>query len=301
MSWARIDDQMAFHPKMVKAGNEAVGAWARMIAYASAHLTDGFVPRDVALAIAGSKKLLDKMVTDRLLDADGDDYRVHNFLDWNPSGADVKAKRDREREKKDQQRKRAGRGGDGRYESRGPSPGDNEGDKPRDNEGDSAGDVSGDKPEDSGGDKAGDSLRTRPRPQENINTSARVNGDASRAVAAAFQARGLLVPDSGGVADVRRKVEAYVEASGESFEAVLARAMPAFDRVLAQFDVGGAPTPWLFSKHWDRVQTEMAGTAKAPSLRNGRSSSNDAPASQPDDVRTVLNRQKKKPGDGEKP
>jgi hypothetical protein len=292
VSWARIDDQMAFHPKMVKAGNEAVGAWARMIAYASAHLTDGFVPRDVALAIAGSKKLLDKMVAERLLDAEGDDYRVHNFLDWNPSGADVKAKRDRERAKKDQQRKRPGRGGDGRFESRGDNPGDN----PRDNNGDNGGDNPGDNAQDAAGDNGGDSLRTRPRPlSENINTSARTAGAPTphQAVLAWFNRRGVLVPDALGVAQVVQRIEAYVAASGQPLEAVLDRAMAAFDRVLESFDVGGSPTPWLFTKHWDRIQTEMAGTSKAPSERNGKSRHHDTPNTQPDDVRTVLARQKR--------
>src|SRR5437879_3350306 len=40
----RVDDGLHANPKVVKAGDEAIGFWARAGAYCMAYLTDGFVP-----------------------------------------------------------------------------------------------------------------------------------------------------------------------------------------------------------------------------------------------------------------
>jgi hypothetical protein len=96
MSWARLDDQMAFHPKVVMAGNEAVGAWARAIAWCAAHLTDGVVPWHVAITIA-SKKTWMKLIEIGLID-DGKDPNyliVHDFLTYNPTAESVRRERAR--------------------------------------------------------------------------------------------------------------------------------------------------------------------------------------------------------------
>jgi hypothetical protein len=85
VSWARIDDKMAYGAKTLSAGNEAVGAWVRMLAWSCERGTDGLVPRYVALNIAGKPKVIARLVQARMLDQDGDDYRIHDFLDWNPS------------------------------------------------------------------------------------------------------------------------------------------------------------------------------------------------------------------------
>lgn len=92
MSWARLDDQVAFHAKTIAAGNEAFGAWARMLAWSCAHMTDGKVPRAVARSIT-TPKVLGKLVDVRLLDIDGDGYAIHDFLEWNPSQEQERAKR----------------------------------------------------------------------------------------------------------------------------------------------------------------------------------------------------------------
>jgi hypothetical protein len=92
MSWACLDDQMTFNPKIVRAGNEVVGAWARMIAYSAAHLTDGVVPTSVADMIA-SKQLLQQMLQQGFVDVHADGYQVHDYLDFNPSAQEVKEKK----------------------------------------------------------------------------------------------------------------------------------------------------------------------------------------------------------------
>lgn len=81
MSWAYLDDQVAFHRKTLAAGNEAFGAWIRMIAHACAYDTRGLVERSVALSIT-SKKVIARLLEVGLLERDGEHYRIHDFDDW---------------------------------------------------------------------------------------------------------------------------------------------------------------------------------------------------------------------------
>lgn len=93
MSWYRVDDQATFHPKIVRAGNEAFGAITRFGTYCSAYLTDGFVPEAIALSIC-SQSVIDSLVScDLLLIADGG-YEIHDYLDYNPSKEEAIAKRE---------------------------------------------------------------------------------------------------------------------------------------------------------------------------------------------------------------
>lgn len=48
MAWFKIDDSSHMHPKIVKAGNAALGLWVRAGAYSAQHLTEGTVPAVVA-------------------------------------------------------------------------------------------------------------------------------------------------------------------------------------------------------------------------------------------------------------
>lgn len=94
MSWFKLDDQAYDHPKFMRAGNEAIGAWCRAGMWSSKHLTDGVVPREIALTIAPAK-VWAHLVSVGLLDAHPDGYAIHDYLDWNPSRATVLAERKR--------------------------------------------------------------------------------------------------------------------------------------------------------------------------------------------------------------
>src|SRR3954470_3028448 len=61
MPWFRIDDKAHSHPKLIKAGNAALGLWLRCGAYAAQHLTDGIVPGVVA-ELYGTKPQATKLV-----------------------------------------------------------------------------------------------------------------------------------------------------------------------------------------------------------------------------------------------
>jgi hypothetical protein len=63
MPWFKVDDQFAMHQKTVLAGNAAAGLWVRAGSWASAQLTDGFVPAHMINVLGGrpidAKKLVD--------------------------------------------------------------------------------------------------------------------------------------------------------------------------------------------------------------------------------------------------
>lgn len=102
MSWAKLDDGFWMHPKVVMAGNETAGIFCRCLSYCGKYLTDGKVPAEVALAIAGSKRSLEKTVTTGFLQAlPSGDYFISDYAHYNPLRDEVEAKR--------QERSEAGR------------------------------------------------------------------------------------------------------------------------------------------------------------------------------------------------
>lgn len=104
MTFVLLDDASWSHPKALRAGNEAWGAFTRMIAYCSTHLTDGIIDSEVALSIAQRPKVIDKLVTVGLLERVADTFRVHDYLEHNPSRAQVEAKRKAKTERQDRWR-----------------------------------------------------------------------------------------------------------------------------------------------------------------------------------------------------
>lgn len=98
MPWFKVDDQTTFHPKVLRAGNAAFGAWVRMGAYCGAQLTDGFIPDQVAHMIA-TKKELDKMIDVELLHVVGGGFQIHDYLDFQPSREQVLSERQATRER----------------------------------------------------------------------------------------------------------------------------------------------------------------------------------------------------------
>lgn len=104
MAWLKIDDRVRTHPKIAKAGPSAAWLWFCGICYCREHLSDGFIPNEVVSALAlnlpSPSKHAAKLVDVRLWEPADGGYQVHNFLDWNPSKAEVLSLRDKERDKK---------------------------------------------------------------------------------------------------------------------------------------------------------------------------------------------------------
>lgn len=101
MAWVRIDDQFTDHPKVVEVGPLAECLFVRGLTYAARYLTDGFVPAS-HLRRMGDMDAIEE--AGRLVrvglwhDADGG-YRIHDYLDYQPSAEKVKAEREAARQR----------------------------------------------------------------------------------------------------------------------------------------------------------------------------------------------------------
>lgn len=90
MPWFKVDDRLAHHPKVMVAGNAAMGLWLRCGSWSAAHLTDGFVPMALIGSLGGRKRDAEGLVKADLWIAEPDGYRFRNWLDYQPSAHDVK-------------------------------------------------------------------------------------------------------------------------------------------------------------------------------------------------------------------
>jgi len=106
VTWFKIDDDFFFHPKVIAAGNSAIGLFVRCGSWASNHLTDGFIP-DKVIEMFGTDTDITRLVEVGLLEeADNDGYFMPAFLDYNPSADEVKATRAASAERQRQSRTR---------------------------------------------------------------------------------------------------------------------------------------------------------------------------------------------------
>lgn len=98
MGWVRLEDGYPEHPKIVEAGPLAMAMDVAGVAYCNRQLTDGFIPR------AATRRLLDltefgvtaEDLVKRLIVAgrwveEEDGYRVHDFLEYQPSRSQVQS------------------------------------------------------------------------------------------------------------------------------------------------------------------------------------------------------------------
>jgi hypothetical protein len=99
MVWFRVDDNLAMHPKVLEAGNAAIGLWVRAGAWCAANLTDGFIPERAAHRL-GSPGLCQKLITAGLFERQIDGYQFHQWDEKQLTKNDVEIRRQAERDRK---------------------------------------------------------------------------------------------------------------------------------------------------------------------------------------------------------
>lgn len=107
MPWFNVDDGFAFHRKTVRAGNAAVGLWARAGSWCAKELTDGFVP-DHMIPTMGTQKQAERLVMAGLWVRDDErgGFQFHEYAEdgRNLTREVVLKKREQAAEKKRRQR-----------------------------------------------------------------------------------------------------------------------------------------------------------------------------------------------------
>ena len=95
MSWVKLDDGFYDNAKILRVGLTAAGLYVAGLSYAGRKLTNGFLP-DVAVTMLGgdaSTSLPGRLVDAGLWRPVEGGYQIHDYLDYNPSAAQVKAAR----------------------------------------------------------------------------------------------------------------------------------------------------------------------------------------------------------------
>lgn len=99
--WAKISDDFFRHPRTVAAGRDARDLFLVSLTHCNEHLTDGFVAAGYLRRLAADAEIDDaRAAADRLVavgyweECDGG-WMVHDFLDYNPSRAEVLAEREK--------------------------------------------------------------------------------------------------------------------------------------------------------------------------------------------------------------
>ena len=113
MSYFPVDDQAAFHPKFVAAGNAAIGLWTRAGSWCKANVSGGRVPPEVA-ALLGTKREAQKLVAVGLWEiADGGAFQFHDWDhqagNFGPDQEKSRRENDRERQRRKRERDRLAR------------------------------------------------------------------------------------------------------------------------------------------------------------------------------------------------
>lgn len=107
MAWGRLDDRFCTHPKVLATSFEALGLFAVSISYAAAYETDGVLTDGaVVMLCRGNTALVDQLVSRGFWERAETGYKIHGFLDYNPSKAVLDQKRKETRNRVATHRKR---------------------------------------------------------------------------------------------------------------------------------------------------------------------------------------------------
>jgi hypothetical protein len=79
MVWFRVADDLAFHRRVLEAGNAAIGLWVKAGAWAATNNTAGFIPADITNQLGGTRLMYDRLVKAGLFEETPGGYL---FRDW---------------------------------------------------------------------------------------------------------------------------------------------------------------------------------------------------------------------------
>ena len=108
MTWFKVDDTLGSHPKARAAGLAAMGLWVTAGAWASQHLTGGFVPDWYVKSWPSGQKRAANLVQSGLWIEVDSGYKFHQWEERQPTKEHVESERAaaRERQRKHRESKR---------------------------------------------------------------------------------------------------------------------------------------------------------------------------------------------------
>jgi hypothetical protein len=90
--WVKLDDGFADHPKVVGRSDAALASWLKALCYCGRYRTDGHVPEAMTRRIAKPRVRLELVSAGLWDEAPLGGVLVHDYLQWNPSRAEIERK-----------------------------------------------------------------------------------------------------------------------------------------------------------------------------------------------------------------
>jgi hypothetical protein len=94
MSWVRVDDKAWSHPKFAGLSGNAVRLWLFATCWSAGHETDGKLPKVVLRILGAAPKDAAALVDAGLWHKTEDGWGIHDFLEYQPSAADNRTRRE---------------------------------------------------------------------------------------------------------------------------------------------------------------------------------------------------------------
>lgn len=104
MTWFKVDDTWWAHPKTLMLSEGAVALWVRAGSWSAQNLTDGHVPKAAVRLLGAKAAAASELVAAGLWHANGDGWVFHDWHAYQPSRAEVLARREKWRSKRRGQR-----------------------------------------------------------------------------------------------------------------------------------------------------------------------------------------------------
>lgn len=98
MPWFKVDDHLATHEKVVKAGNGAMGLWVRAGSWAAQHLTNGHVPAHVVKMLGTPAQARSLVAAGLWIEDDDGGWRFHDWFGYQPTAEEAEQVREKRRE-----------------------------------------------------------------------------------------------------------------------------------------------------------------------------------------------------------
>lgn len=111
MTWVKFEHDTALNRKVAPVSDQAFRAWFRMIGWSVGAGTDGVIgdaiPRELFTPSRRPKAIIEELFGAGLLDRVEGGFQIHDFADYQLSGAEQKkAKEDAARRKRDERARR---------------------------------------------------------------------------------------------------------------------------------------------------------------------------------------------------
>lgn len=108
MPWFKVDDQLHSHPKWRVLSKPARALWTTAGSWAAAQPDDGYIPGFMLAALDGKPREAAELVSAGLWKPEVEGWRFHDWLEFQPSAAQVKRGRAEARERMRRLRERKG-------------------------------------------------------------------------------------------------------------------------------------------------------------------------------------------------